>query len=874
MKKKDIEILRILSLRGPNMWTYRPVLEVWIDIGELEDYPSNLLPGFYERLSTWLPSLIEHRCSYEEHGGFLRRVQEGTWPGHILEHVTLELQNLAGMPGGFGKAREMSQRGVYKVIVRAWHEQVTHAALHAARDLVMAAIEDRPFDTAQVIADLRDMVDSLCLGPSTACIVDAADDRDIPYIRLNNGNLVQLGYGAAQHRIWTAETDRTSAIAEGISRDKDLTKTLLEACGVPIPEGRLVQSAADAWEAAEDIGLPVVVKPYDGNHGRGVFTNLTTREEVESAYTIAIDEGSGVIVERFVLGNEHRLLVVGGKVVAAARGEPAWVMGDGEHTIYELIARQLNNDPRRGHTEDHPLNPVRLDSAARLELSRQNYTGDSIPPDGQEVLIQRNGNVAFDVTDTIHPEVAAMASLAARVVGLDIAGIDLVAEDISRPLEAQRGAIVEVNAGPGLLMHLKPAEGKPRPVGRAIIDYLFPQNDSGRIPIVGIAGTNGKTVVARLVSHLLQLSGKHTGLACSDGMFLDRRHVEKGDRANWAAAHRILMNRAIEAAVFENDSGIFLSEGLAYDRCQVGVVTNIDQPDHLGEYDIQTPEQLYKVLRTQIDVVLPTGAAVLNARDPLVADMASLCDGEVIFFALDGTLPVLTSHLHEGGRAVFVRDGQWVLAHGAKEICLASLESVPLTRGGRVAFHIENILAALATGWALGLTPDLMQAGIETFDLNQTESAGRFNVFERDGATVIVEDAHNAAALAAQAAALAAFSAQRRIAVYAPAAKRNAEEYQRQGEVLGNTFDHVRLCDYTALAATSDAESAFAALQTGLAQGQRVAHIDPPLTRAVVLAAALAALQPGELLVAQCDESSAAATLAQVNAWLHPQPNP
>ena len=320
---RSIEILRILSLRGPNMWTYRPVLEVWIDIGELEDYPSNLLPGFYERLSTWLPSLIEHRCSYEEHGGFLRRVQEGTWPGHILEHVTLELQNLAGMPGGFGKAREMSQRGVYKVIVRAWHEQVTHAALHAARDLVMAAIEDRPFDTAQVIADLRDMVDSLCLGPSTACIVDAADDRDIPYIRLNDGNLVQLGYGAAQHRIWTAETDRTSAIAEGISRDKDLTKTLLEACGVPIPEGRLVQSAADAWEAAEDIGLPVVVKPYDGNHGRGVFTNLTTREEVESAYTIAIDEGSGVIVERFVLGNEHRLLVVGGKVVAAARGEPA-----------------------------------------------------------------------------------------------------------------------------------------------------------------------------------------------------------------------------------------------------------------------------------------------------------------------------------------------------------------------------------------------------------------------------------------------------------------------------------------------------------------------------------------------------------------------
>jgi cyanophycin synthetase len=463
---KSIEFLKIVPLRGPNMWTYRPVLEAWIDIGELEDCPSNTIPGFYERLSAWLPTLIEHRCSYDERGGFLRRVKEGTWPGHILEHVTLELQNLAGMPGGFGKAREMKQRGVYKVIVRAWHEEVTHAALHAGRDLVMAAIEDRPFDVAAVIEELTDLADSKCLGPSTASIVDAADSRDIPAIRLSAGNLVQLGYGAKSRRIWTAETDLTGAIAESISRDKDLTKSLLEPCGVPVPAGRMVDSPADAWEAAQEIGLPVVVKPYDGNHGRGVFINLTTREEVETAYAVADDEGSGVMVERSISGVEHRLLVVGGKLAAATKGDMVSVIGDGTSTLQRLIDTQINSDPRRGTTEEHPLNYIRLDSAARMEISRQGLTsGDDVPAAEQKVIIQRAGNHAFDVTDEVHPEVAKAACLAARIVGLDIAGIDLVAEDISRPLEEQGGAIVEVNAGPSLLMHLKPRR-RQTPPGR------------------------------------------------------------------------------------------------------------------------------------------------------------------------------------------------------------------------------------------------------------------------------------------------------------------------------------------------------------------------------------------------------------------------
>ena len=713
--EKDIKFLEIRHLDGPSIWTYRPVIEAVVDIGELEDFPSNKIPGYYERLKAMLPSLIEHRCSYGERGGFLRRVEEGTWPAHILEHVTLELQNLAGLPGGFGKAREAGPRGVYKVIVRAWQEDVTRAALQEARELVLAAMEGRPFDVAAAVDKLSDLADSCCLGPSTASIVDAADDRDIPYIRLlKTGNLVQLGYGAALRRIWTAETDQTSAIAEGISHDKHLTKTLLENCGVPVPEGREVDSPEEAWEAAEDIGLPVCIKPLDGNHGRGVFIDVKTREEAEKAYAVAVDEGSGVLVERSIPGAEHRLLVIGGKLVAASRGDTVRVIGDGKSTVRELVDTQINSDPRRGPSESHPLAKIRMDSAVHIELSRQGLDPDSVPETGRDVLIQRNANHEFDVTDEVHPETAEIAALAARVVGLDIAGIDLVCEDISQPLAEQRGAIVEVNAGPGLLMHLKPGVGKPRPVGQAIVEHLFPNGSSGRIPVVGVTGSYGKTTVSRLIARLLSISGKHTGLACSDGLFLGSRQSEKGDRANWDAAHRILLNRAVEAAVFENGSDTILESGLAYDRCQVGVITNIDPARHIGRRYIDTPEQVYNILRTQVDLVLKNGAVVLNANDPKLMEMAPLCDGEVILFALDPLLPAITDHCEQGRRAVFVRYGRIALAHGHGETTLARLEDVPLCQGEDKA-QTENVLAAVAAAWALGISHDVIRIGIETF---------------------------------------------------------------------------------------------------------------------------------------------------------------
>jgi cyanophycin synthetase len=710
-KKKDIEVLRVTHLRGPNIWTYRPVIEAWLDIGELENFPSNLLPGLYERLTAILPGLIVHRCGVGEHGGFLERLRDGTYAGHILEHVVLELQNLAGMKTGFGKTRQIGEdTGLYKMAFRTRQEEVGRAALVAGRDLLMAMIEDKPYDLAATVEKLTDMVESLCLGPSTGNIVDAAGVRKIPHIRLTDGNLVQLGHGAAQRRIWTAETEHTSAIAEGIASDKDLTKTLISSCGVPVPEGELVRSAEEAWEAAQDIGLPVVLKPYDGNHGRGVSLNLSTEADIAAAYALAAQEGdsSSVIVERFIVGDEHRLLVVGRRMVAAAAGESLWVTGDGKSTVLQLCDTQINTDPRRGETEEFPLGLVKPHESGEivLELQRQGLTHDSVPADGVKVLIQPNGNVAVDVTDKVHPQVAAAAALAARVVGLDIAGIDLVTSDISRPLDETGGAIIEVNASPGLLAHLKPAVGEPRNVGEAIVDHLF-GDATGRMPIVGVSGKHGATMASRLIAWLLQISGKKTGLTCADGLFVNGRELPLDGLSEWETGERLLLNKSVEAGVFESSARMILGEGLAYDKCAVGVVTDVSDFEDVSDFHIDSLDKLYNVLRTQVDVVLPSGAAVLNAADPQVVEMADLCDGEVIFYGADEHLEAIAAHRKDGKRVVFQRKDCIVMANGSTEV--ASLPLSPLVPP-------EAVLAAIAAGWALGLTPELIGAGLRTFE--------------------------------------------------------------------------------------------------------------------------------------------------------------
>ncbi len=722
---KDIELLRVRYLRGPNIWTYRPVLEVWLDLGVLEDFPSNRIEGLSDRLLAQLPALIEHHCGVGERGGFVQRLTEGTWAGHVLEHVVIELLNLAGMPTGFGQTRSTSGHGVYRMVFRARDERVARCALEQGHRLLMAAINDQPFNMAQAVGMVRDRVDDCYLGPSTASIVAAAADRGIPHIRLNDGNLVQLGYGARQRRIWTAETDQTSAIAEGIAQDKDLTKSLLASCGVPVPEGRIVASAEEAWEAAQDIGLPVAVKPTDANHGRGVALDLTTQAEVMAAFHVAEPQGSEVMVERFVRGHEHRLLVVGGRVVAAARGEIVALHGDGRSTVVELIESQLNSDPRRGVEEEFPLERIDLASnpGVQLELRRQGLGADSVPDAGRSVVVQRNGNVAIDCTDAVHPDVAQAAVLAAKIVGLDIAGIDLVAQDIGQPLRPQRAAIVEVNAGPGLLMHLKPAIGSPRPVGRAIVDHLFDDTASGRIPIVGITGSKQTATIARLVAWLLHLGGSHVGLACADGLFFDRRRADANPSADWASAHRLLMNRAVQAAVIENGAVSILRDGLAYDRCAVGVVTDFDGWQGLAEFDVREADQLHKVLRTQVDVVLPEGAAVLNAQDPRALALAPLCDGSVTLYATDGdaaAAAAVAAHCAAGGRAVVERAGQvWLLA-GLAESLLGEAARWStrhhLQQQEGAAPSLATLLASIGAAWALGISPELIAAGIETFD--------------------------------------------------------------------------------------------------------------------------------------------------------------
>lgn len=863
-----MEIRKILTLRGPNIWSRYPVLEAWVDLQDLKDSPSDSLPGFNDRLMSWLPTMIEHRCSIGERGGFFQRLRDGTYPAHILEHVAIELQTLAGTPVGFGKARETSEEGVYKVVMRYRDEQTARACLFAARELILAAIYDRPYDLKAEVIRLQEIADRYCLGPSTAAIVLAAEERGIPARRLNAGSLVQLGQGNKQRRIWTAETDRTSAIAESIAQDKELTKTLLRAGGIPVPEGRLVADAADAWAAAAEIDAPVVVKPRDANHARGVFTNLTTQPQVESAYEFALREGTGVIVERFAPGNEHRLLVVGSRLVAAARGEAAFIDGDGQRSVKQLVEQQLNSDPRRGEGESCPLSPIEFDAVTLMQLERQGYKLDSIPPQGARILVQRNDNLSADVTDRVHPTTAAHAVLAAQIVGLDVAGLDIVVDDISQPLESQGGVVVEVNAGPGLVMHLRPSEGEPRPVGEAIVESLFPAGSNGRIPVVCVTGTNGKTTVTRLVAHILRRSGRLVGMTCTDGIMVESRTIETGDCSGPRSVRKVLLNPLVEAGVFEAGRGGILREGLGFDRCDVAVVTNIAEADHLGLAYIDTPEQMFTVKRSAVDVVLPSGTAVLKADDPLVADMAALSAGGVIFFALDGDHPVMLAHRAQGKRAVFVREGQIVLSEGMAEAPLVALANVPLTHGGRVAFHVENALAAAAAAWALGVSEATIRAALAEFRGDTDDNPGRFNLLEYRGATIVIDDSHNTSALKALVAALDRFPEERRTIVYSAGDGRRDADIVRQGEQLGSAFDRVIL--YEDFSASDRAKGELAALfRQGLdlvvrgesAGGKRSVEVLEVPEHRQAIETALSLAGAGEIVVIQPEDEDIEPTL-------------
>ena len=840
-----MEVSRIRALRGPNLWSRRTALEAIVAC-TLEECCIDSLSGFEPRLRALFPDI-----------GILRETGH-TGPlslAHALEAATLALQAAAGCPVTFSRTSATLEPGTYQVVVEYSEEAVGRLAFKQAQALLLAALQDAPFDLQAAIARLRDLDEDERMGPSTGAIVEAALARGIPYRRLTKGSMVQFGWGSRQRRIQAAELDSTSAVAESIAQDKDLTKKLLRAAGVPVPLGRPASNPDDAWAAALEVGLPVVLKPQDGNQGKGVTVNITTREQLDMAWRAAAEHGE-VLVERFLPGCDFRLLVVGSKLVAASRREPPQVVGDGRHTVRELVDI-VNQDPRRGEGHATSLTKIRFDDIAVARLDVQGLSPESVPAKGQRVILRNNANLstggtATDVTDEVHPEVAARAVAAAQMIGLDICGVDVVCESMLKPLEAQNGGVVEVNAAPGLRMHLSPSYGKGRAVGAAMVDELFPAGENGRIPVIAVTGTNGKTTTTRLIAHLLAAHGLRTGMTNTDGVYINGRQTDSGDCSGPKSARNVLMHPDVDAAVFEVARGGVLREGLGFDRCEVAVVTNIGSGDHLGLNYITTVEDLAVLKRVVVQNVAPTGYAVLNAADAIVAKMAKACPGKVIFFAADRHQPLMATHRAQGKRTVFVDGAMLVAAEGSRVERIA-LQGIPVTRGGTIGFQVENVMAAVAAAWAVNLSWDTIKSGLASFVTDSHNAPGRFNVMDYAGATVIVDYGHNPDAMQALVAAVNAMPAQRRSVVISGAGDRRDSDITGQTAILGAAFDEVILYQDAAQRGRADGE-VMALLREGLQDASRAVRIDEIRGEFAAIDEALSRLQPGDLCLVLVDQ--------------------
>ncbi len=843
---------QIRALRGPNRWTRKTVLEIDVEIQPVDVTKAVAVEA---RLHEWFPAGPDQISPLNGVGG--HALPEEAKTARNLERVTYALQNLSGATIQFHKTLKTRTPNVYKVVLEYREESVGRAAALAAEQIIKAAQDGVDFDVKGTVAQLHAEDEHIRLGPSTGSIVRAAEARDIPTRRLTEGSLVQLGWGAKQRKILAAETDRTSSIAETIAQDKELTKQLLRAIGVPVPSGRRAESAEDAWAAAQEIGGAVVIKPQYGNQGRGVAVNLTTREQVEAAFAAAQKEGSCILVEQFKPGSDHRVLVIGNRMIAAARRDPPLVVGDGVHSIEALVA-EVNKDPRRGEDHATSLSKLRLDDIGLAVLAEQGLSPASIPAAGHTVLLRRNANLstggsATDVTDRVHPEVAARAIDAARAVGLDIAGVDVVVKDIGRPLEEQGGVIVEVNAAPGLRMHLEPSDGKPRPVGEAIVSLMFSPEDSGRIPLVAVTGTNGKTTTTRLIGHLFGCQGKKVGLTTSDGIYIDGRRIDTGDCSGPKSARAVLANPMVEAAALETARGGVLREGLGWDRCDVAVVTNIGEGDHLGLNGIETVEELSAVKRVLVENVAHNGYAVLNAADALTVRMVAHASAKIIYFSRDPSDAIVAQHRASGGRAVIVQGGAIVLCDGAKEERVIAVSDVPLTMSGRIGFQIENALAAAAAGWGAGIPLDAMRTGLATFTSEPKRVPARFNVLAFAGATIIVDYAHNVDACRAIIDAVAALPHKRRSIVFSAAGDRRDIDIERQAELLGDAFDSIVLYEDLCNRGRKDGEC-LAIMRRGVDKGSRVSLVRETRGELRAIELALRALEPGDLVVVQADQ--------------------
>ena len=843
-----MEVTRTRALRGPNLWTRHTAVEAMVRCAPgLESDLSAEQQAFEKRLRHLFPGL--------------GRLQPGEASAHLsmahaLEAVALHLQIQAGCPVTFSRTTATPDEGLFQVVVEYSVEQVGKLALSLAEQLCLAAFNDQSFDVDNALHELRELDEDLRLGPSTGSIVDAALARGIPFRRLSDGSLVQFGWGSKQRRIQAAETDYSSAIAESIAQDKELSKKLLLAAGVPVPLGRPVLDAEDAWVAAQEIGLPVVIKPRDGNQGKGVAVNLKTREEVMEGFKNALEYRDDIMVESYLPGSDYRLLVVGDKMVAAARREPPLVVGDGTSSVRQLVDK-VNSDPRRGDGHATSLTKIRFDDIALARLKEQGLDADSVPAKGARVVLRNNANLstggtATDVTDDVHPEVASRAVMAAQMVGLDVCGVDVVVESVLKPLEEQHGGIVEVNAAPGLRMHLQPSFGKGRDVGSAIIDTMFGAGQDGRIPLIAVTGTNGKTTTVRLCAHLLRADGLRVGMTNTDGVYVNGLQLDTGDCSGPRSARSVLMHPDVDAAVLETARGGMLREGLAFDRCHVAVVTNIGAGDHLGLNYISTVEDLAVLKRVIVQNVAPNGMAVLNAADPMVVAMAPNCPGQVTFFALDPHNPTLATHRAQGKRVLYVEDGHIVAKEGTQQVRI-SLTEVPLTQNGAIGFQVENAMASIGAAWALNLSWASICQGLSNFVSDTQGVPGRFNMFNYKGATIIADYGHNPDAIKALVQAVSNLPAKQRSVVISGAGDRRDEDIREQTRLIGSAFERVVLFEDACQRGRADGE-VLALLREGLKGASRTTDISEIHGEFIAIDHALAQLQAGDLCLILIDQ--------------------
>lgn len=791
-----MKIEKIQVLRGPNIWSIRrtKLIQMRLNLEELEELPTNKIPGFRERIEALIPSLHSHRCSEGVEGGFFHRVDTGTWMGHVIEHVALELQTLAGMDTGFGRTRETKTPGIYNVVFSYLEENCGVFAAEASVELTQALVNGEPYDLESNIQKLKEIREREHLGPSTRSIVEEAVSRKIPWIRLGKNSMVQLGYGVNQERFQATITGKTSSIAVDIACNKELTKKMLDDAAIPVPLGGLVRDENELQKTIDKIGYPIVLKPLDGNHGRGQSINVTSWEAAVEGLVEAQKISSRVIVEKFITGYDFRILVINSKLVAAARRVPASVIGDGETSIQALIDKE-NQDPRRGFGHEKVLTEIHVDRSTYELLEKLGYTLETVPQKGEIVYLKSTANLStggtsIDVTDMVHPENITLCERISKIIGLDICGIDIMAENLTQPLKETGGCVLEVNAAPGFRMHLAPSEGLPRNVAAPVVDMLYPPGKPFRIPIIAVTGTNGKTTTTRIISHIVKNNGYRVGFTTSDGIYIQNTMLSKGDTTGPLSAEFVLKDPTVEFAVLETARGGILRSGLGFGLCDIGVLTNIKE-DHLGLNDIHTLKDLARVKRVVLDSVKKDGWCVLNAGDDYSMRMAGDLDANVALFSLDENNPHIVKYSKQGRITCVYEEGFITIKKGDWKIRIAKVTNIPITMEGRAKFMIENVLAASLATYLYGFAIEDIAMALRTFIPSAQLTPGRLNIFKFKNFKVLIDFAHNPAGYEAIEDYLSNVEAAKKIGIISGVGDRRDEDIRECGKIAGRMFDYI-----------------------------------------------------------------------------------